>query len=530
MMDSQKFCLKWDGFQSSVTSVFDHLRRDGELVDITLCCEGQRVKAHRMMLSACSPYFRELLKDNPCQQMVFFLKDTSAEDLSAIIEFMYKGSVNVSQTQLASFIRTAEMLQIKGLSGDEEKMPPSPTTHQSPGRAASHEPRPMAASTPQRPHRNGTPPAKRRRASETVTETPPHQPPSSQPPSTPSQQSNVLPQNPPRMPSSQPSPPPSSSTPLAASSNPASAPVQTPAGHPTEGGQAIAEESIKVEKVDLTEEEDDDATLDSTLDYVADYEGGYRDGPDLSMADAAAIMGGGGGGGVAGPSQRPPDDGSQSDQRLHVCNVCGKSYKHRESLNHHRKKHEGLTTCFVCGKVCCIVAELRRHLELNHGLTQEEVRRFVPTKPKERIMQAPFRAAGMLQPTLGAAQGMMPMAAPSAAQFKPSVRAGFEQAFGRMKRGSTMWNVETSGSSSLGLRATAGRDTGDQTPVRPGGSGVGTERNSSVGDAELTAESLPKQEEGSVSYTPVQHRLGESESWGSSDGKGGGNSDQAAAE
>ena len=62
MMDSQKFCLKWDGFQSSVTSVFDHLRRDGELVDITLCCEGQRVRAHRMMLSACSPYFRDLLK------------------------------------------------------------------------------------------------------------------------------------------------------------------------------------------------------------------------------------------------------------------------------------------------------------------------------------------------------------------------------------------------------------------------------------------------------------------------------------
>ncbi|XP_043199695.1 protein bric-a-brac 1-like isoform X4 [Amphibalanus amphitrite] len=384
MMDSQKFCLKWDGFQSSVTSVFDHLRRDGELVDITLCCEGQRVKAHRMMLSACSPYFRELLKDNPCQQMVFFLKDTSAEDLSAIIEFMYKGSVNVSQTQLASFIRTAEMLQIKGLSGDEEKMPPSPTTHQSPGRAASHEPRPMAASTPQRPHRNGTPPAKRRRASETVTETPPHQPPSSQPPSTPSQQSNVLPQNPPRMPSSQPSPPPSSSTPLAASSNPASAPVQTPAGHPTEGGQAIAEESIKVEKVDLTEEEDDDATLDSTLDYVADYEGGYRDGPDLSMADAAAIMGGGGGGGVAGPSQRPPDDGSQSGVPL-SCDVCGRIYHHISSLALHRKVHQGLTRCPVCGKVSSKVANLRRHLERSHRMSAEDIGRIVP-KSRHSVM------------------------------------------------------------------------------------------------------------------------------------------------
>ncbi|KAF0301932.1 Broad-complex core protein isoforms 1/2/3/4/5 [Amphibalanus amphitrite] len=61
-MDSQKFCLKWDWFQDSVTSVFDQLCSGGELLDVTLCCEGQRVWAHRMMLSACSLYFRELLK------------------------------------------------------------------------------------------------------------------------------------------------------------------------------------------------------------------------------------------------------------------------------------------------------------------------------------------------------------------------------------------------------------------------------------------------------------------------------------
>ena len=61
-MDGQKFCLKWDGFQSSVTSLFDSLRQVEELVDVTLCCEGHQVHAHRMMLSACSPYFRDLLK------------------------------------------------------------------------------------------------------------------------------------------------------------------------------------------------------------------------------------------------------------------------------------------------------------------------------------------------------------------------------------------------------------------------------------------------------------------------------------
>ena len=52
--------------------------------------------------------------------MAIFLKDTSAADLNAVIEFIYKGSVNVAQSQLASFIKTAEMLQIRGLSGDEE--------------------------------------------------------------------------------------------------------------------------------------------------------------------------------------------------------------------------------------------------------------------------------------------------------------------------------------------------------------------------------------------------------------------------
>ncbi|XP_043226478.1 broad-complex core protein isoforms 1/2/3/4/5-like [Amphibalanus amphitrite] len=63
-MDFQKFCLKWEstGFQGGVTSVFDQLHSGGELLDVTLCCEGQHVRAHRGMLSACSPYLRELLK------------------------------------------------------------------------------------------------------------------------------------------------------------------------------------------------------------------------------------------------------------------------------------------------------------------------------------------------------------------------------------------------------------------------------------------------------------------------------------
>ena len=53
---------------------------------------------------------------------MLFLRDTSAADLQAVVEFMYRGFVNVTQSQLTSFIKTAEMLQIRGLSAEEDKV------------------------------------------------------------------------------------------------------------------------------------------------------------------------------------------------------------------------------------------------------------------------------------------------------------------------------------------------------------------------------------------------------------------------
>lgn len=62
MADTQHFCLRWNNYQSSITSAFENLRDDEDFVDVTLACDGRSLKAHRVVLSACSPYFRELLK------------------------------------------------------------------------------------------------------------------------------------------------------------------------------------------------------------------------------------------------------------------------------------------------------------------------------------------------------------------------------------------------------------------------------------------------------------------------------------
>ena len=62
MSDQQQFFLKWNDFQSNMVSSFRHLRDEKSFTDVTLACDGQTCKAHKMVLSACSPYFKSLLE------------------------------------------------------------------------------------------------------------------------------------------------------------------------------------------------------------------------------------------------------------------------------------------------------------------------------------------------------------------------------------------------------------------------------------------------------------------------------------
>ncbi|XP_040361184.2 protein tramtrack, beta isoform isoform X8 [Ixodes scapularis] len=114
-MGSQQFCLKWNNHQSNMLVVFEQLLSNEALVDVTLACEGHSLKAHKMVLSACSPFFQALFVENPCKHPIVILKDMRYMDLKAIVEFMYKGEVNVSQDQLSALLKTAETLKVKGL-------------------------------------------------------------------------------------------------------------------------------------------------------------------------------------------------------------------------------------------------------------------------------------------------------------------------------------------------------------------------------------------------------------------------------
>lgn len=115
MADQQQYFLKWNDYQSNMVSSFKHLRNEKSFTDVTLACEGQTCKAHKMVLSACSPYFKALLEENPSKHPIIILKDVPFSHLQSILEFMYAGEVNISQEQLPAFLKTADRLKVKGL-------------------------------------------------------------------------------------------------------------------------------------------------------------------------------------------------------------------------------------------------------------------------------------------------------------------------------------------------------------------------------------------------------------------------------
>lgn len=122
VMSSQRFCLRWNNHQSNLLSVFDQLLHDESFVDVTLAVEGQLLKAHKMVLSACSPYFQALFINHPDKHPIVILKDVPYADMRSLLDFMYRGEVSVDQDRLTAFLRVAESLRIKGLTEvNEEK-------------------------------------------------------------------------------------------------------------------------------------------------------------------------------------------------------------------------------------------------------------------------------------------------------------------------------------------------------------------------------------------------------------------------
>merc|ERR1711892_739480 len=119
----QQYCLRWNNHQHNLLSVFEDLLNHEAFVDVTISCDGLNLKAHKMVLSACSPYFQSMFYNTPDKHPIVFLKDVRYDEMKALLEFMYRGEVSVDQENLSSLQKVAEGLKIKGLADVNESQP-----------------------------------------------------------------------------------------------------------------------------------------------------------------------------------------------------------------------------------------------------------------------------------------------------------------------------------------------------------------------------------------------------------------------
>ena len=128
----EKFCLRWNDFEKNISEAFKDIKEEKDFFDCTLSCGtgNKQLKAHKLILSACSPFFRTVLKQNPHQHPLLFLKGVEYNDLLSVLNFMYHGEVNVAQEDLNSFLAVAEDLQIKGLTQNNSEKSEKQSTKQ----------------------------------------------------------------------------------------------------------------------------------------------------------------------------------------------------------------------------------------------------------------------------------------------------------------------------------------------------------------------------------------------------------------
>uniref|UniRef100_A0A146L2N0 Broad-complex core protein isoforms 1/2/3/4/5 n=2 Tax=Lygus hesperus TaxID=30085 RepID=A0A146L2N0_LYGHE len=365
MGDMQHFCLRWNNYQSSITSAFENLRDDEDFVDVTLACDGKSLKAHRVVLSACSPYFRELLKSTPCKHPVIVLQDVMFEDLHALVEFIYHGEVNVRQRSLSSFLKTAEVLRVSGLTQQSEavSMGLDKASTLSDGRGSPHHPRKPLNKHRERPN--------------STLENPEHQD-SAMPLKRPKNElPNSLREHSPQEDMEE--PPVDFST---SGNNNTSLRDKHDASPPISTGG-----DIKPEPIELTP-------------HIPNE----RDDSNDSGGEVTSESGGlGGGGGGVGPPHLPPqlpdpDDSIQSahnylDSKLfagagfNFSMAAALAADSLAGLNNqpHLSNTDGLAgtsqqglrkvfTCVACGKVLCSKASLKRHVADKHASRHEEYR------------------------------------------------------------------------------------------------------------------------------------------------------------
>ena len=73
----------WNNFETNAHNTFRNLWNDQDFADVTLATvDDQQSRAHKVILSSCSQFFRNIFLKNPHQNPLLYLKDIRYKEIS----------------------------------------------------------------------------------------------------------------------------------------------------------------------------------------------------------------------------------------------------------------------------------------------------------------------------------------------------------------------------------------------------------------------------------------------------------------
>lgn len=122
MENFEHFSVQWNDYQDTVISSFSQIGKTKDFHDVTLISDDNKlIESHRILLSACSSFFENILQKIKSPHPFIYLKGIKSKELSSVVEFIYEGKVNVYKEDLDQFLAVADDLKLKGFSGNSTK-------------------------------------------------------------------------------------------------------------------------------------------------------------------------------------------------------------------------------------------------------------------------------------------------------------------------------------------------------------------------------------------------------------------------
>jgi len=120
--DKDHFNLRYDEHEQSRAASLQALWENRDFLDVTIACDDDQIEAHKVVLSAASPFFQNILKRNLHNHPLLYIRGTTKKRVEALLKFIYSGETNVAQEDLEEFMNLARSLQVQGLNTTEDEM------------------------------------------------------------------------------------------------------------------------------------------------------------------------------------------------------------------------------------------------------------------------------------------------------------------------------------------------------------------------------------------------------------------------